>query len=282
MNQRSLRYTVQSIGLALLFSMLGFLVRLLLSVLLDVDLPLWVASVLNFALAALGAFVFFPRVLKRPFGEVALSEYVRRLGFYLPRHAWRHVVLGGILALCTLGGMLVSSLLTGRYVLDWRTVDLSHVVFSLNAGVWEEFFFRGLIAIVLLQYTRSVKKTVVIQIVLFGLSHIKGIDLWSWVDVFSVVVIATAFVYAAYKTRTLLAGIVFHFVHDALLFLVQVPDEYVGVGENVIFYLALWSMVGVACLLIKVAAEKLGVQAEAELYAVEEAPQAPIQADAAG
>jgi hypothetical protein len=63
-------------------------------------------------------------------------------------------------------------------------------------------------------------------------------------------ILAAVFVYTAYKTRTLIAGIVFHFLHDALLYLVQVPGgEYIGFGENLAFFLALWLMAGVACLL---------------------------------
>jgi hypothetical protein len=86
-------------------------------------------------------------------------------------------------------------------------------------------------------------------------------------DVVSVMIIAVGFTYAAYKTRALIAGIVFHFAHDALLFVVQVPGNGVsGFAENAAFYGALWVMVGVACLLIKVAADKLGVQARSELY----------------
>ena len=61
----------------------------------------------------------------------------------------------------------------------------------------------------------------------------------------------------------------FHFLHDSLLYLVQVPGgEYFGLRENLAFFVALWVMVGVACLVARVAAERLGVRSEAELYEV--------------
>jgi len=265
-----MKSTVSPIALATLLPTFGFLLRLLLDMLLDVEISKLPISVLNIPLAAFIAFFIFPKLLKQPFGKVDLPEYTRRLGFYLPLNAWKHVVLGVILALCTLAGMLVGSILTGRYVLDWSTINISHTVFSLNPGIWEELGYRGIIMFVLLK-SKSVRQAALIQVLLFGLLHIKGVDLWSWVDVISVIVIALAFTYAAYKTRTLLAGIVFHFLHDALLFFVQVPEgEYLGFTENMSFYVALWIMVGVACLLIRVAAEKLGVQAQAELYQVEQ------------
>lgn len=262
-----MKNTVRPIAFAFAFSTLGFALRLLLDMLLDVQMPKLFASALNFVLAAVGAFFIFPRGLRQPFGEVDLSAYTRRLGLYLPLNAWRHALLGVALALCTLAGMLASSIMTGRYVLDWSTINIPHAVFSLNAGVWEEFFYRGVIMVVLLKTAKSVRRAALIQILLFGLAHIKGTDLWSWVDVISVMIIALAYTYAAYKTRTLVAGIVSHFLHDVLLFFVQVPDrEYVGFAENVTFYIALWITVGVTCLLTRVAAEKLGVQAQTELY----------------
>jgi hypothetical protein len=138
---------------------------------------------------------------------------------------------------------------------------------------WEEFFYRGIIMAVLLRTARSVRQAALIQILLFGLAHIKGLDLQAWIDVISVMVIAVAFTYAAYKTRTLIAGIVFHFLYDALLYLVQVPvAKHAGLAEHALFYGALWTMVGIACLLTKVAAEKLGVQVRTELCRVERDP----------
>ena len=266
-NINSTRNKIRAIALSVLFMSLGFFLRLVLKIGLDIEISKIAASVLNFALAVFGAFVVFPKLLKQPFGKVQLSEYSRRLGFYWPMNGGRHILLGVILSLCTLGGMLAGSVLTGRYVLNWGTVTLSHTVFSLNPGIWEEFFFRGIIMAVLLKSAKSVKQAALIMILIFGLLHVKGLGLWSWVDVISVMVIAVAFTYAAYKTQSLIAGMVFHFIHDALLFLVQLPEgEYTGFNENMIFYVTLWIGVGLACLLIKLAADRFNVRAGAELY----------------
>ncbi len=262
-----MKKTIRPIGLALLFTVFGFLLRLLLRMFLDIEISVLLASVVNFVLAGIGALLLFPRRLKEPFGEVDSSEYLRRLGFYFPPHVWRHILLGMVLALCTLGGMLVGSIMTGRYVLDWSNIDLSHVVFSLNPGVWEEFYFRGVIMLVLILGGMSVRRAALIQVLLFGLAHIKGTGVWVWLDVFTVILLGAAFTYSAHKTHTLVAGIVFHFLHDALLFVVQVPGaELFGFSEGAMFYGSLWIMVGVVCLLTKVASEKLGVRAQEELY----------------
>lgn len=259
--------TVRPIALAVVSVGFGSLLALFLELFLDIEITQLFQSVITFSFAAFSAFYLFPRVLRLPFKDVTLSEYVHRLGFYLPQNAWKHILLGCLIAICTLSGMLIGSLLTGRYEIDWSTVNISHTIFSINPGLWEEYFYRGVIMFVLLIATRSVRRAALIQIVLFGLTHIKGIDLWSWIDVVSVMVIAVAFTYSAYKTRTLVAGIVFHFLHDAFLFLPQVPGgEYIGVFENIAFYASLWLMVGVGCLLIKYSADNIGVKADEELY----------------
>jgi len=258
---------VRPIALAWVFVSFGSLLAFFLEVFLDIEVSTSLTSVITFVFAAFAAFYLFPRVIRLPFADVELSEYLHRLGFYLPQNAWKHVLLGFLLAVCTLSGMLIGSLLSGRYELDWSTVNISHTIFSINPGIWEEFFFRGVIVFVVLRAVRSVKRAMAIQIVLFGLTHIKGTDLWAWVDVITVMVLAVAFTYSAYKTRTLIAGIVFHFLHDVFLFLPQVPGaEKIGTFENVAFFASLWVMVGVGCLLIKISSERFGVKAEEDLY----------------
>ena len=266
---------VRPIGLAWVFVSFGSLLALFLKVFLDIEVPKMLTSVITFVFAVFSAFYLFPRIIRSPFGDVEWSEYWHRLGFYLPHDAWKHVLLGILLAVCTLSGMLVGSLLSGRYEVDWGTVNISHTLFSINPAVWEEFFFRGVIVFVILRAVRSVRRAMAIQIVLFGLTHIKGMDLWAWVDLLTVMVLAIAFTYLAYKTRTLVAGIVFHFIHDAFLFLPQVPGaEKIGTFENIAFFASLWVMVGVSCLLIKFSSERLGVRADQDLYTLEKIPSA--------
>ena len=271
-NTGMMKNTVRPIGLALVAIVLGQILVMLAEMIFDMSITKIQASIITFVIAALFGFVIFPRILKLPFGDVGLSTYLRKLGFYWPRNAWKHVLLGMLLAACTLTGIWIASLLSGRYVLDWSTVNLSHTIFSINPGVWEEFFYRGIIMLVLIGATRSIKRAALIQILLFSLAHIKGFDLWAWVDVLSVFILAIAFTYATLKTRTLVVGMVFHFLHDAFLFLPQVPGaDYLGTQENVVFYACLWVMAGVACLIIKFASERLGGQADEELYKGEQA-----------
>jgi len=262
-------HPVAAILVALGWPMMGFFLVLVANKALGLQVPRLVGAIGNLFVGAFGLFLLFPKLYRAPFGPTPLSTYLLRIGFYPPARAWRHVLLGIVLAGCTLSGMLAASLLTGRYTLDWSTVNLTHFVFSLNPGIFEEAFYRGIMVMLLLPLTRSLGRALGLQIALFGLAHIKGTDGLALVDAFSVMVIAAAFTYSAYKTRALLAGMVFHFLHDAFLFFVQVPGGvYKGLQENVVFYSLLWAMVGGACVSIWYASERLNVRAERQLYQV--------------
>ena len=122
--------------------------------------------------------------------------------------------------------------------------------------------------IILLRITKSLEKAFTIQVVIFGLSHIKyGLNIMSLVEAISVLIIAIGLTYTVYKTRTLIAAIIFHYLHDAFLFVVQLPDGvYQGFTDNALFYLGLWIMVGIGILITKIAADKFQVQAQEPLY----------------
>jgi hypothetical protein len=264
----TLRIRIRSLVLtALVAPALGFVLILLLEMFLNIEVSKLVSGIINLVVVAPIAFLLFPRVLGIPFGVTGTREYLKGIGFYFPGDAWKHILLGLILAACTLVGMLVASLLTGRYTPDTSTINLPHIVFSLNPALWEELFFRGVLMILLLQYTRSVKKAFAIQVIIFGLTHIKGVDLLAFVDVISVIIIAVGLTFVAHQTRSLVAGIGFHYFHDVLLNFVQPPGrEHIGFSENAAFYALLWLMVGVGCAITWFAAEKFGVRAKAPLY----------------
>ena len=249
---------------------MGFLLIFVFEKSLKIEISKLLSSIINLLVVAPVAFILFPRWLGIPFGKIETREFLRKIGFYLPEHTWKHLVLGLILALCTLSGMFIASILTGRYTMNISTINLPQMVFSLNPALWEELFYRGVFVFLLMKFGRSLKTALVIQAVLFGVAHIKGADIGALVDAFSVIVLTVGFTYAAYKTRSLAAGIVFHYFHDAFLFFVQVPGgTYTGVAENVKFYGFLWLMTGIGCAITWLAADKFGIRTPTELYKIE-------------
>lgn len=267
---KSRREIFRAIVLTASFPMIGFGICLLAEVFLKIEIPRLTSSLINLLVVGFSALFLFPRVFGIPFGRTRPGDLNKRIGFHIPDLAWRHIVLGATLALCTLSGILIASMIIGGYELNFDNITLTHLVFSLNPGIWEEFFYRGILMVVLLRLTRSLKRAAVIQVVLFGLLHTRGVDVQSLIDVVSVMILGAGFTYAAYKTRTLVTGIMFHYLHDAFLFFVRLPGGvYTGLLENVVFYASLWAMVGFGCLITRFAVERFEIRAPTELYAFE-------------
>jgi len=266
----SRKEVVRIAALTLAVPGMGFLICFYMEAFLNFEISKLICSVINLVVVSFWAFFLLPNILGIPFGKVKTRDFNKLIGFHLPNYAWKHILLGVILAVFTLSGMLIASIMTGKYVLDFSTVTLSHLVFSLNPGIWEELFFRGVLMIVLLRYTKSLKQAAIIQVALFGVAHIKGADIQALIEVVSLMIMGAGFTYTAYKTRTLVTGILFHYLHDAFLFLVQLPSgAFTGFIDDILFYALLWSMVGLGCLITKVATEKFEVRASTELYTLE-------------
>ncbi len=270
MHGKKIRAVVRSIALTVVFPGLGFLICLLAKMIFKIEVTRLASSLVNWSIAAFAALFLFPQIFGIPFGRIRTQDFTKKIGLYPSPNTWRHVLLGMALALCTLSGMLFASILTGKYELSFKSVTVTHLVFCLNPGIWEEVFYRGIQMMILLRLTKSLKMAAGIQIVIFGLSHFKGISLSSGIDLVSVMIMGIGFTYTAYKTRSLIAAMVFHYLHDALLFVVQVPGSVqTRVLDKVLFYTFLWSMVGLGCLVTKLAAEKFKVSSPTDLYTLE-------------
>ena len=173
-----------AILVAAVWSGVGFGLCMVIETALDIKISKLVRSLVNLPIGFLGVYYILPVVNHIPFGRVPLKDYLKRIGFYLPARWWQHALLGVALAVCTLSGMLVASLLTGRYVLDWSQINLSHIVFSLNPGIFEEIFYRGILVMLLLPLVKSVRNALILQIVIFGVMHVSSLELLQVIDSF--------------------------------------------------------------------------------------------------
>jgi len=253
--------------LTIAFSAIGSLVVYILKYILQINLTKLEMSIISFIVTSVLVLYLFPKVFKIPFGKASISDFIRKVGLYKPINIHKFIIIGIIAAAFTLTGMLVGSLLTDKFVLSFSTVTLSHAVFSLTPGIWEEVLFRGVLMILLIRATQSFKNAAIIQLVIFGLVHIKGFNFLSLVDAFSVMILAIAFTYLAYKTRSLIPGIVFHYLHDTFLFFVQLPDGvYEGFKDNALFYASLWSGVALSIIVIKRISERFNICGDFDFY----------------
>lgn len=270
MKRSGLRQTIRSILLPFAFSGFGLGAAFLLKKGLGLELGKVTLALIALVVTSAAVLLLFPRVLKIPFGSVSVKEFLGNLGLVKPRPLLKLVLLGLLAGLFTLSGMLAGSLLTGKYVFSTKTITLGQAVFSLTPGIWEELLLRGVLMIVLLRLTRSFKRAALIQVLLFGLAHIKGLDLLSLVfEPVSVAIIAVGFTYIAYKTKSLIPGMVFHYLHDTFLFAVQLPGgEYFGFRDNMFFYAGLWISVALCVLMVKLLVERFHIVSPYDFYAV--------------
>lgn len=103
-------HPLPAILVALAWPMIGFFLCMIVEMIFKIEIAKLVSSIINLAVGCFGAFYLFPKLYRAPFGAVPLKEYLQRIGFYLPTSVWRHILLGIILAVCTLSGMLLGSL----------------------------------------------------------------------------------------------------------------------------------------------------------------------------
>lgn len=276
MSHSGLRRTIRSVAWPVGFSGSGFLVAFLIKKASPVPISRLEVSIIAFVVTSLCVLLLFPGVLQIPFGKVSIGAFVRRVGLSVPRRVHRHVLLGVVAAFLTLCGMLAGSILSGKWTPSSDTITLAQAVFSLTPGLWEEVLFRGVLMIVLLRMTGSFRKAAVIQILLFGLGHIKGTDLVAFVDAFSVMGLAVAFTYIAYKTRSLIPGVVFHYLHDTFVFFPQLPEgEYSGFRDNALFFGGLWVGTALVVVSVKILAERWSIVSDFDLYGPPE-PYSPL------
>jgi len=267
MDLLAIRKVVRPILLPMAFSAIGFLFVFVLKEVFSVNISKLELSIIAFIVTSLSVLWLFPKVLKIPFGKVTILDFIRNVGLNKPNRVYLFVLLGFIAAFLTLSGMYLGSILTGKYIFDPSKITLTQAGFSLTPGVWEEILYRGVIMIVLLRLTKSYKKAFIIQIILFGLGHIKGLDFLSFIDAFSVIIIAISFTYIAFKTKSLIPGIIFHYLYDTFLFVVQLPDgNYSGFKDNALFCSTLWISVGLSVLVVKKLSERFNIVNDYDFY----------------
>ena len=152
------REAIRSIALPFAFSGVGLAAAFLLKKGVRADLSKVTLSLVALAVTSASVLLLFPRVFKLPFGSVSVRKFLANFGLIKPRPFLKLALLGAFAALFTLSGMLVGSLLTGKYVFSPAAITWGQAVFSLTPGFWEELLFRGVLMIVLLRLTKSFQR----------------------------------------------------------------------------------------------------------------------------
>ncbi len=194
-----------------------------------------------FALGVLALYLM-PYVLGLPNGRKSLRDYCHDIRLLPMKPVGRNVLIGLLMAALTLSGILLASLLTGHFVLDWSFVPALRWVKGLTRGIWEEVFFRGIILVLFMRFYPP-RKAIFYTAFLFAIIHLNtlALDLEMIVDIVSIFFMGLLFTYLAIKTGSLLPGIIFHYVHDIFVLLVQNTPGAEGTLPLILFYAFLWA-----------------------------------------
>ncbi len=233
---------------SLLLTVLPFLLLGLLEMMEGTYLP----PLLYFAAAGIWALVITPRVLGLPHGHKPFREYCYDIRLLPVQPLSRNILIGLIAAALTLGGILLAAILTKHFVLDWSLVPALRWVKGLTRGVWEEVFFRGIILAVLIRLY-SLKRAVLWSCFIFAVVHLNAMNLTAEhvVDVISIFFMGLTFTYIVLKTGSLLPAIIFHYVHDIFVMLVQNTPGADPTQASVLLYAFLWAALAIGAFLTK-------------------------------
>jgi len=232
-NSKLAKYPKPAIALtAVAYILLGFLETL----------PgTFIPPLLYFLALGVLAFYLMPCVLGLPNGRKSLRGYCHDIRLLPITPLGRNILLGLLMAALSLSSIFLASLLTGHFVFDWSLVPALRWVKGLTRGIWEEVFFRGII-LVLFMRIYPIRRAVFLSTFLFAVVHLNPmvINLEMIVDVISIFFIGLLFTYLVLKTGSLLPAIVFHFIHDIFVYLVQNTPGANEPLASVLLYVFLW------------------------------------------
>ena len=242
---------------AIAFTAITYLLLGLLETIEGTFLPAW----LYFIALGVLALWLMPYVIGLPKGRKSLREYSHDIRLLPMTPVGRNILIGLLMAVLTLGSIYLASLLTGHFVLDWSLVPPLRWVKGLTRGIWEEVFFRGII-LVLFMRVYPQRKAILLSAFLFAVVHLDplGISLWHLVDVVSIFFMGLLFVYLVLKTGSLLPAMVFHYIHDIFVMLVQnTPSADESLASALLFG-CLWVALAIGAYLTKVIVERSRIE----------------------
>jgi len=209
-----------------------------------------------FALGILALYLM-PAVLGLPNGRKPFQEYGRDIRLFPWRPVGRNVLLGLGMAGLTLSSIFLAALLTGHFELDWSLVPAVRWVKGLTRGIWEEVFFRGIILVLFMRLYPQ-RKAVFFATFLFAVVHFNplNVSVAMLVDVLSIFFMGLLFTYLVLKTGSLLPAIVFHYVHDIFVLLVQNTPGADELQASALLFGFLWTALLIGAFVTKYVVER--------------------------
>ncbi len=163
-----------------------------------------------------------PFILKIPNGKRSLGEYLTDIKITNYKPTVRLLIITIISICLLLAGLLIAGIVYGNFILDPSIIfneEAPFVLIAINAGLWEEVMWRGIVLTLFLKRYSS-RTSITINTILFAISHLinlfAGRDILIMIGQLIFVLIATPFIaYVFIKTESLLPSILIHYSIDA-------------------------------------------------------------------
>lgn len=222
-----------------------------------------------FALGVLAIYLM-PYVIGLPNGRKSFQDYSKDIRLLPITPLGRNILIGLLMAVLTLSSIFLASIITGHFEIDWTLVPALRWVKGLTRGIWEEVFFRGII-LVLFMRVFPMRRAVLSATFLFAVIHLNpmAISIEMIVDVVSIFFMGLLFTYLVLKTGSLLPAIVFHFVHDIFVLLVQNTPGADKIPALVLLYAFLWIALIIGGILTKYIVERWATKGSYEVESQE-------------
>lgn len=228
----------------------------------------FIPPLLYFFTLGILALYLMPYVIGLPNGRKSFPDYSRDIRLLPIIPLGRNILLGLLMAILTLSSIFLASLLTGHFVFDWSLVPALRWVKGLTRGIWEEVFFRGII-LVLFMRVFPLRKAVFFSAFLFAMIHLNpmALSMEMIVDVVSIFFMGLLFIYLVLKTESLLPAIIFHYVYDIFVLLVQNTPGANETLASVLLYAFLWIALFLGAVFTKYIVEHWLVKGSSEMTA---------------
>lgn len=176
----------------------------------------------RFTVKAMFLLILVPFVLMVPKGKRTFDEYTQDIGLRNCRPLVKNVVITITTTVILLCGLLLAALLYGDFVFDPSVIHPANspiILGSINAGLWEEILWRGIILTMLLKRF-DIRPAIVIDTVFFAIAHLSNLlvgqnPIVMLGQLIFVLIGTPALAYIFIKTESLWPGILIHFAIDA-------------------------------------------------------------------
>jgi len=133
---------------------------------------------------------------------------------------------------------------------------------GLTRGIWEEVFFRGIVLVLFMRIFAR-RLAIFFAAFFFALLHLRlsAVDLPMIVDLVSIFFIGLLCAYLVLKAGSLLPAIIFHYVHDIFVLLVQNTPGADATLASALLYAFLWTALIIGAALTKITVERWPTEA---------------------